>query len=88
MRVTDVVLHLQPLGPRERFKFVGELCESLATIRPVAVIVLDVDGEPIGCASCAGPDGGTASLARRRCPGRGGCRESAGRLGCTRRRLE
>jgi len=48
---TDVVLHLQPLDPRDRFEFVGELYESLATIRPVAVIVLDIDGEPMGCAS-------------------------------------
>lgn len=52
---TDVVLHLLPMDPRNRFEFVGEMYESLATIRPVAVIVLDIDGQPMGCASFPGP---------------------------------
>ncbi len=52
---TDVVLHLQPMDQRKRFEWVGELYGSLATIRPVAIVVLDIDGQPVGCASFAAP---------------------------------
>ncbi len=47
---TDVALYLLPMDPRNRFEWVGDLYGSLATIRPVAVIVLDIDGRPMGCA--------------------------------------
>jgi hypothetical protein len=51
----ETLVHLGLLDPADPFVFVGDVEGTLASIRPVAVIVLDPTGQPIGCASFPGP---------------------------------
>jgi len=52
---TETLVHLGLQDPEDPFEFDGDVEGTFASIRPVAVIVLDATGQPIGCASFPGP---------------------------------
>lgn len=47
---TDIIGKLDPYDPASPTEFDGSIAGSLTSTPPVVVLVLDADGQPIGCA--------------------------------------